>query len=189
LQALLALSRAIDALNTRVGRLAYWLILVAVLVSSGNAIIRYIFDISSNAWLELQWYLFAAVFLLCSGYTLLNNEHVRIDVVIGRFSSRTRAWIDLLGGLFFLLPVAIIILYLSWPVLVESYTRHEYSSDAGGLLRWPARALVPAGFLLLSLQGLSEIVKRIAFLQGLIPDPGEKHQAPPVAEEMMVTRP
>ena len=179
---LLRLSRAIDALNERVGKLVYWLVLVAVLVSAGNALMRYTFDVSSNAWLELQWYLFSAVFLLAAGYTLLHNEHVRIDVIISRFSPQTRAWVDLLGSLFFLLPMAVVILVLSWPMFVESFVRHEYSSDAGGLLRWPAKLLVPAGFLLLVLQALSEIIKRVAFLLGRIPDPVEKHVDPHVEE-------
>jgi TRAP-type mannitol/chloroaromatic compound transport system permease small subunit len=182
LSLLLRLSRAIDALNERVGKLVYWLVLVAVLVSAGNALMRYTFDVSSNAWLELQWYLFSAVFLLAAGYTLLHNEHVRIDVIISRFSPQTRAWVDLLGSLFFLLPMAVVILVLSWPMFVESFVRHEYSSDAGGLLRWPAKLLVPAGFLLLVLQALSEIIKRVAFLLGRIPDPVEKHVDPHVEE-------
>ena len=180
---LLRMSRWIDALNERVGNAIYWLILVAVVVSAGNATIRYAFDASSNGWLELQWYLFSAVFLLGAGYTLLHNEHVRIDVVFAHLSARQRAWIDLLGGIFFLLPMAIVIMVLSWPILVESWARHEVSADAGGLLRWPVKLLIPAGFLLLTLQGLSEIVKRIGFLAGLGPDPSEKHELP-VAEEL-----
>jgi TRAP-type mannitol/chloroaromatic compound transport system permease small subunit len=180
---LLRMSRWIDALNERVGHAIYWLVLVAVLVSAGNATIRYSLDTSSNAWLELQWYLFSAVFLLGAGYTLLHNEHVRIDVVFGHLAPRTRAWIDLLGGIFFLLPMAIGIMWLSWPIFVESFSRGEVSSDAGGLLRWPAKLLIPIGFLLLTLQGVSEIVKRIAFLRGLVPDPSEKHEHP-VAEEL-----
>jgi TRAP-type mannitol/chloroaromatic compound transport system permease small subunit len=172
---LLRLCGFIDTLNDRVGRAVYWLILVAVLVSSGNAVIRYSLNTSSNAWLEVQWYLFSAVFLLCAGYTLRHNEHIRIDIVTGRFSRRTQAWIDILGGLLFLLPMAILILWLSWPMVQESWLRNEYSSDAGGLLRWPVKALIPIGFLLLSLQGLSEIIKRIAFLRGLIPDPADAH--------------
>ncbi len=179
---LLRISRAIDALNQRVGHLVYWLILGAVLVSAGNAIVRYALDTSSNAWLELQWYLFSAVFLLTAGYTLLHNEHVRIDVIIGQFSPRVRAWIDLLGGIFFLMPMAVVILVLSWPMVEDSYLRHEISSDAGGLLRWPVKLLIPAGFLLLVLQGMSEIIKRIAFLLGRIPDPAEKHALPVAAE-------
>ncbi len=181
---LLRLSRAIDALNERVGQLVYWLILAAVVVSAGNASVRYLFDLSSNAWLELQWYLFGAVVLLASGYTLRHNEHVRIDVIIAHLSPRARAWIDLLVGLFFLLPMATIILVLSWPMFIESIVRNEFSADAGGLLRWPVKVLIPLGFLLLLLQGLSEIIKRAAFLLGYIPDPLEIHREP-MAEEFL----
>jgi TRAP-type mannitol/chloroaromatic compound transport system permease small subunit len=181
---LLRLSRAIDALNERVGHLVYWLILAAVVVSAGNASVRYVFDKSSNGWLELQWYLFSAVFLLASGYTLLHNEHVRIDVINSHLPPRVRAWIDLLGGLLFLLPMAIVILALSWPMYVESVVRDEYSADAGGLLRWPVKLLIPAGFLLLALQGVSEIIKRAAFLLGRIPDPLEQPDEPIVEESL-----
>ena len=181
---LLRLSRAIDWLNERVGHLVYWLVLAAVVVSAGNAVVRYLFDTSSNAWLELQWYLFAAVFLLAAGYTFLHNEHVRIDVVYGHLPPKVRAAIDLLGGLLFLLPMAIIIMVLSWPMVVESIERNEYSSDAGGLLRWPVKILIPIGFLLLVLQGVSEIIKRIGFLAGSIPDPAEKHQDPILDETL-----
>lgn len=179
---LLRLSGAIDALNDRVGRLVYWAVLAAVLVSAANALMRYAFDLSSNAWLELQWYLFSAVFLLAAAYTLRHNEHVRIDLLYSRLSPRGRAWIDLLGGLFFLLPMAVVIMVLSWPVLIESIVRNEYSSDAGGLLRWPVKLLIPIGFLLLVLQGVSEIVKRVGFLLGRIPDPLEQHHEPMVEE-------
>ena len=175
---LLTLSRAIDGLNERIGRALMWLVLVAVLVSAGNATTRYMLDIASNAWLELQWYLFAAVFLLCSGYTLRHNEHIRIDVVNSRFSTRTQMWIDIFGLVFFLLPMATIIMWLSWPIFVNAYESGEVSVNAGGLIRWPARLLVPVGFFLLSLQGLSELIKRIAFLRGLIPNPLEKHEDP-----------
>ncbi|MFL6654686.1 MAG: TRAP transporter small permease subunit [Sulfurifustis sp.] len=170
---LLRVSRGIDAVNERTGRVLMWLILIVVLISSGNAMSRYLFNISSNAWLELQWYLFAAVFLLCAGYTLLHNDHIRIDVVSGRFSRRTQTWIDIFGTLFFLLPMSTYIMWLSWPAFANAWTSNEISSNAGGLLRWPARAMVPAGFFLLSLQGVSELIKRIAYLRGLIPDPGE----------------
>ncbi len=169
---LLGVSRSIDRLNELIGRLVYWLILVSVLVSSGNAAVRYAFSRSSNGWLEIQWYLFSAVFLLGAGYTLLHNEHVRIDIIYGRLSPRGRAWIDLLGGLFFLLPMALIIMSLAWPMFLDSWNRNEYSTDAGGLIRWPVKLLIPVGFLLLVLQGLSEIVKRVAFLMGRIPEPG-----------------
>jgi len=172
---LLRLSRLIDSLNERIGHIVYWAVLVSVLVSSGNAIVRYTFDMSSNAWLELQWYLFAAVFLLCSGYTLLRNEHIRIDIVAGRFSPRVQTWIDIVGTVFFLLPMALLIMWLSWPIFMDSFVRHEMSSNAGGLLRWPVKLLIPIGFFLLSLQGLSELIKRIAFLRGLIPDPVPRH--------------
>ncbi|MGE5545500.1 MAG: TRAP transporter small permease subunit [Solirubrobacterales bacterium] len=160
------------------GRSIYWLVLVVALVSAGNAMVRYTLNTSSNAWLEIQWYLFAAVFLLSSGYTLLRNEHIRIDVVTGRFSPRVHAWIDLFGGLVFLLPMAGLILWLSWPMFLQSYVTHEMSSDAGGLVRWPAKILIPIGFLLLSLQGISEIIKRIAYLAGAIGNPEERHASP-----------
>jgi TRAP-type mannitol/chloroaromatic compound transport system permease small subunit len=164
--ALLRLSRWIDALTERVGRAASWLILLAVLISAGNALARYAFNVSSNAWLEVQWYLFAAVFLLCAGYALKHNQHVRIDVVAGRLSPRAQAWLEVLGTLLFLLPMALLILGLSWPVFVDSWRSGEVSSNANGLVLWPARLLVPAGFALLVLQGLSELIKRVAFLRG-----------------------
>lgn len=175
---LLGISRVIDAINERLGRWLTWLVLVMVLVSSANAVMRYLLNMSSNAWLELQWYLFAMVFLLCSGYTLLHNEHIRIDVVTSRFSPQTRAWIDIFGTVFFLLPVSIYITYLSWPIFMNAWNSSEMSSNAGGLIRWPARLMIPAGFALLSLQGISELIKRIAFLRGMIPDPAEKHVDP-----------
>jgi TRAP-type mannitol/chloroaromatic compound transport system permease small subunit len=173
MNALLRLSRLIDALNERVGHIVYWAILIAVLVSAANAVVRYSLHTSSNAWLEVQWYLFSAVFLLCAGYTLLRNEHIRIDIVFGLFSRRTQIWIDIFGTVFFLLPMAIMIMWLSWPVFWNSYVGGEMSMNAGGLLRWPVKVLLPVGFFLLVLQGFSELIKRIAFLKGLIPDPGE----------------
>jgi TRAP-type mannitol/chloroaromatic compound transport system permease small subunit len=178
MKGLLALSRAIDKLNEHVGRLTYWLILAAVLISTGNAIVRYAFNVSSNSWLEIQWYLFAFVFLFCAGYTLLHNQHVRIDILTGHLSGRSKAVIDILGTLFFLLPMAIAIMWLSWPVFVDAYQSNEVSTNAGGLLVWPGRLMVPVGFLLLVLQGLSELIKRIAFLKGLIPDPADKDEGP-----------
>ena len=174
---LLRISALIDGLNERIGKSVYWLVLVAVLISAGNAIVRKVFNMSSNAFLEAQWYLFAAIFLLCSGFTLLKNEHVRIDVIAGRLSPRAQAWIDVFGTLFFLLPMALLFLYLSWPVFVRTYTHNEISTNAGGLVLWPARLLVPVGFSLLSLQGISELVKRIAFLAGKGPDPILRHDA------------
>ena len=184
MKSLLKLSGLIDALNERVGRLSYWLILIMVLISAGNASVRYAFDRSSNAWLEIQWYLFSAVFLFCAGYTLLHNQHVRIDVLTSRLSRRARAWIDVLGTLFFLLPMAIAIMWMSWPVFVQAYELHEVSSNAGGLIVWPARLMIPIGFLLLILQGISELIKRIAFLRGLIPDPTEKDEGPSAEEQL-----
>ena len=178
MKGLLAFSRAVDWVNERIGRLVYWGVLIMVLVSAGNATSRYALNIASNAWLELQWYLFAVVFLLCSGYTLLHNEHIRIDVVSSHLSRRTQVWIDVFGFVFFLLPMSLFIMWLSWPVFMNAWTSGEISGSAGGLIRWPARLLVPAGFFLLSMQGFSELIKRIAFLRGLIPDPVEKHKDP-----------
>jgi len=179
MQTLLRISRAIDALNAKIGQALIWLVLVMALVSAGNAAFRYLFNLSSNAWLELQWYLFSAVFLLCAGYTLLNDEHIRIDVVSSHLSRRARIWIDIVGTVFFLLPVSIFIMWLSWPVFMNAWTSQEISSNAGGLIRWPVRLLVPLGFCLLSLQGFSELIKRVAILRGLIPYPDDK-QAHPV---------
>lgn len=174
LSLLLRVSNAIDAVNERVGKLVYWLVLVAVLISAGNAMVRYAFNTSSNAWLEVQWYLFSAILLLCAGYTLLRNEHIRIDIILNMFSKRTQTWVDILGTIFFLLPVCIIVGVLSWPMFVDSYVRHEMSGDAGGLIRWPVKLLIPVGFALLALQGISEVIKRVAFLAGRIPDPAER---------------
>jgi TRAP-type mannitol/chloroaromatic compound transport system permease small subunit len=182
---LLALSRAIDLANEHIGRLVYWCVLIVALISAANATSRYALNLASNAWLELQWYLFAAIFLLCSGYTLLHNEHIRIDVVSSRLSRRAQIWIDIFGLLFFLLPMALFILWLSWPIFMNAWTSGEVSGNAGGLVRWPARLLIPIGFFLLSLQGFSELIKRIAYLKGLIPDPVEKH-ADPALEQLHV---
>jgi TRAP-type mannitol/chloroaromatic compound transport system permease small subunit len=172
--ALLRFSRFVDALNARIGKAVTWLVLAAVVISAANAIIRKVFDYSSNAWLEIQWYLFSAIFLLCAGYTLLRNEHIRIDVVAGRFSRRTQTWIDVFGTIFFLIPMVALVLYEAWPWFVRAYASGEISSSAGGLTLWPAKILVPIGFVLLGLQGLSELIKRIAFLRGLGPDPADK---------------
>jgi len=161
-----------------------WLILVVTLISAGNAVIRYLLNISSNSWLELQWYLFSAIFLFAAPYTLQQNEMVRIDVVAGRLSKRTQAWIDVLGTLFFLLPVSLLILYLSWPVFMQALQRGEMSSNAGGLIIWPARLLVPIGFTLLSLQGVSQLIKYAAFLSGHGPDPTARQQVK-TAEELL----
>ena len=173
--ALLRVSKLIDAISNRIGQTIYWLVLISVIVSSGNAVVRYIFDYSSNAWLELQWYLYTSFFLIGAGYTLLRNEHVRIDIINSRLSPRARAWIDLLGGLFFLLPIALLVMVLAWPVFTESFALHETSPSANGLLRWPVKLMIPVGFFLLALQGVSEIIKRAAFLMHLIPDPTPRH--------------
>lgn len=184
MQGLLNLSKLIDRLSEFLGRWVAWLVLAAVLLSAGNAIVRKVFNMSSNAMLEMQWYFFSAVFLLCAGYTLLRNEHVRIDVITGRFSARTQTWIDVLGTIFFLLPMAILFIYLSWPVFVRTYTHGEISTNAGGLLIWPARLLVPIGFTFLVLQGFSELIKRIAFLTGHGPDPVKRHDAHAAEKEL-----
>ena len=192
MNALLALSRAIDALNERVGRLVYWLVLAAVLISCANAIVRKAFNTSSNAFLEIQWYLFSVIFLFCAGYTLLKNQHVRIDVIAGHLSKRAQAWIDVLGTLLFLFPMAVTIMWLSWPVFVDAYRSNEVSTNAGGLTVWPARLMVPLGFFMLVAQGVSELIKRIAFLLGLIPDPTDKDEGPSpeelLAEELRKQR-
>ncbi|MGZ5067280.1 MAG: TRAP transporter small permease subunit [Usitatibacter sp.] len=182
MELLLRMSRLVDAVNERIGRSVYWLVLVAVLVSAGNAIIRKVFNMSSNAWLELQWYLFSAIFLLCAGYTLLHNGHVRIDVIAGKLSPKAQAWIDILGTVFFLLPMALMLTWMSWPYFVHSFQNKEISGSAGGLIFWPARLLLPVGFGLLALQGLSELVKRIAFVAGKGPDPIPRHDLNAEAE-------
>jgi TRAP-type mannitol/chloroaromatic compound transport system permease small subunit len=165
---LLALARFIDALNEKIGLTVSWALLLAVLICSGNALMRYSLNISSNAWLEIQWYLFAAMFLLASAYTLKRNEHVRIDVIAGRFSRRTQVIIDIIGFALFLMPVTLLILYFAIPYALESIRNQEVSSNAGGLILWPAKLLIPVGFLLLTLQGLSELIKRLAYLAGLV---------------------
>ena len=166
--ALLGLSRGIDRANLLIGRWVAWLVLAAVLISAGNAIIRKIFNTSSNAWLEVQWYLFGALVMLGAAAALNRNEHVRVDVIYGAISDRARLWIDLFGLIFLLLPFAAYAAWLSWPIFVSSWRIHEMSSNSGGLVRWPAKLLLPVGFGLLTLQGLSELIKRIAALRGLI---------------------
>lgn len=174
MNALLALSRLIDAINTVVGRCVMWLTLVVVLVSAGNAVVRKAFQISSNAWLEMQWYLFGAIFLLAAGYTLLRNEHVRVDVLSSRLSRRKQIYIDIFGVIFFLMPACLLIAYLSWPMFMDSFLNNEQSSNTGGLVRWPVKLLIPVGFALLILAGLSHLIKCIGFLMGKCPDPGAR---------------
>jgi TRAP-type mannitol/chloroaromatic compound transport system permease small subunit len=166
---LLPIARGIDRLNDTVGRAVIWLVLAAVLISAGNALMRYGVNMSSNAWLEIQWYLFSLIFMLGAGYTLKHNGHVRIDVVYGRLSPRAQALIDLVGSLLFLLPMAALIGWLSWAGFQESYHIAETSPDAGGLLRWPVKLAMPLGFLLLALQGLAEAIRRAAFLVDGVP--------------------
>ena len=181
---LLKLSQLIDWLTERVGKGAFWLILIMTLISAGNAVVRFAFNYSSNGLLEIQWYLFAAVFLLCSPYTLQKNEHVRIDVLSGKLSPRGLAVIDIIGTLFFLLPMVVAVLWLSLPLVAESYKINEHSANAGGLIRWPVKILLPIGFTLLALQGISELIKRIAFLAGMIDDPNDKKKGPTPEEEL-----
>ncbi len=182
--ALLQISKWIDRLNEFVGRWVAWLVLVAVLISAGNAIVRKVFDESSNGLLEIQWYLFAAVFLLAAGYTLLRQEHVRIDVIAGRFTKRTQIWIDIIGICVFLLPFVVVVFQLSMPLVLRAYTMHEMSNNAGGLVRWPVFAMLPAGFALLGLQGISELIKRVAFLRDVGPDPTKKHVIKSAEQEL-----
>lgn len=183
MRSLLALARAIDRLNEWVGRLAIWLVLVVVLVSAGNAVLRKTLSLSSNAWLELQWYLFGAIFLLMSGYTLLRNGHVRVDILSGRLSRRGQIGVEIFGVIFFLLPMAVLILVLSWPMFVDAWTSNETSSNAGGLIRWPAKLLIPAGFSLLVLAAISHLIKCVGFLLGQCPDPTAR--AGPSEEELL----
>ena len=167
----LAFARGIDRLNEFIGKSVAWLILVAVLVSAGNAVIRKAFNMSSNSWLELQWYLFGAAFLLAAAYTLKQNEHIRIDIVYGLFSRRRQHWIDLFGHVFFLMPFVVLMIFYLVPYVALSYRSGEMSSSAGGLIIWPAKALLLGGFVLLGLQGLSEIIKKIAIMAGAMDDP------------------
>lgn len=181
---LLGMSRIIDAISEFVGRKVAWLILVAVLVSAGNATIRKAFDISSNAWLELQWYLYGTVFLLAAAYTLQRNEHVRIDFVSNMLTKRTRDWVDLIGHIVFLLPFTGLMAYLSLPWFVRSYNSGEVSANAGGLIIWPAKIMIVLGFCLLTAQAISEIIKRFAVIRGLIDEPYPGHELPPAVAEM-----
>jgi TRAP-type mannitol/chloroaromatic compound transport system permease small subunit len=182
--ALLQLSRLIDRFSEFIGRWVSWLVLAAVLISTANAVTRKALNLSSNAFLEIQWYLFAAVFLLASGYTLLRQEHVRIDVISGRLSKRAQIWIDIIGLSCFVLPFVVYIIKLTMPLVINAYVTHEMSSNAGGLIRWPVFALLPLGLLLLGIQAISEIIKRFAFLQGLVPDPTKKQGTKTAEEEL-----
>ncbi|MCR8725604.1 TRAP transporter small permease subunit [Frigidibacter sp. ROC022] len=179
---LLPVARAIDRINELIGKSVSWLILVAVLVSAANAIIRKTLNTSSNAWLELQWYLFGAAFLLAAAYTLKSNEHIRIDIVYGALSRRVQHWIDLIGHVLFLMPFTCLMLWLLIPYVARSYRIQEVSTNAGGLIIWPAKALLLAGFVLLFFQGISEIIKKIAIMRGAMEDPTPFHTAHEAAE-------
>ncbi len=179
---LLALARGIDRLNEFIGKWVAWLILVSILISAGNAVIRKAFNTSSNAWLELQWYLFGAAFLLAAAYTLKQNEHIRIDIVYGMFSRRVQHWIDLLGHIFFLMPFVILMIVYFVPYVSLSFRSGEMSSSAGGLIIWPAKAMLLIGFIQLGLQGVSEIIKKVAIMRGDMEDPNPFVSAHEAAE-------
>ncbi len=184
MRALLKFSNAVDWLNAQIGKYVIWLILASTVISGVNAVIRKTFNMSSNAYLEVQWYLFAASFLLAAGYTLLQGEHVKIDVVSSRLSKRGQIWIDIIGFAVFLTPVCLVILYYGIPFFLQGYRSGEMSGNAGGLIRWPVYAMIPLGFTLLMLQGWSELIKRIAFLKGLIEDPTLKKVEKTAEEEL-----
>lgn len=180
----LALSRYIDALNTYVGKAVTWLTLLVVLISAGNAVVRKFLNVSSNAWLELQWYLFGAIFLLAAGYTFLRNEHVRVDILSQRLPKRTQIMIEIFGVVFFLFPACLLIFWLSIPVFYNSFVTHELSSNSGGLIRWPVKLLIPVGFLLLILAGVSHLIKCVVFLMGKGPDPTDVSRGKTAEEEL-----
>ena len=184
MNALLKLSGAIDRINEFVGKWVAWLILAAVVVSATNAVIRKVFNASSNAFLEIQWYFFAGVFLLCAGYTMLRNEHVKIDVILHLYSKRKQIWVDIIGIVFFLFPFVVAVVVLSWPLFLDAFRTGEMSQNAGGLVRWPVFMLVPIGFTLLGIQGISELIKRFAYLKGMIEDPTRKKQQKTAEQEL-----
>ena len=184
LRALLKFSNAVDWLNNQIGKYVIWLILASTVISGVNAVVRKVFNMSSNAYLEVQWYFFAASFLIAAGYTLLNNEHVRIDVISSRLSKRGQIWIDIIGFSFFLTPICLVVLWYGIPFFLQGWQSGETSSNAGGLIRWPVYAMIPIGFTLLMLQGWSELIKRIAFLNGLIDDPSLKREEKTAEEEL-----
>ena len=179
MRALLSLSTAIDWLNEKIGVLCNWLVLLACLVSGGNAMVRYAYDQSSNAWLEVQWYMFAVIVMFGASYTLKRNEHVRVDLFYMTLSRRGQLWVDILGTIFFLLPACVILAWLSWPFFMQSFNVSEHSSNAGGLLRWPIKLVLPVGFALVALQGLSELIKRVAFLNDIPVESLEAHYERP----------
>ena len=178
MQGLLAASRWIDTLNERIGKVCDWLVLLACIVSAANAMVRYAYDISSNAWLELQWYMFAVIVMMGASYTLKKNEHVRVDIWYMTLSERGQIWVDIIGTVIFLLPACVLMGWLSWPFFMQSYAVFEHSSNAGGLIRWPIKFVIPFGFFMLTLQGLSELVKRVAMLQGYQTDVSTHYERP-----------
>lgn len=184
MQGLLKLSRLIDGMSERVGAAIIWLVLIAVLISAANAIARKVFDVGSNAFLEVQWYLYAGIFLLGAGYTMLRQGHVKIDVILGRFSKRTQIKVEIFGILFFLMPFVYQVIRLVMPLVIQAYETGEMSENAGGLIRWPVFLLLPVGFALLTLQGISELIKRVAFLKGLIEDPTKRAGEKTAEEEL-----
>lgn len=184
MQGLLKLSRLIDAMSERIGAAIIWLVLIAVLISAANAVARKVFDVGSNAFLEVQWYLYAGIFLLGAGYTMLRQGHVKIDVILGHFSKRTQIKVEIFGILFFLMPFVYQVIRLVWPLVTQAYATGEMSENAGGLIRWPVYAIIPAGFALLGIQGLSELIKRVGFLAGLCPDPTHPPQTQSAEEEL-----
>ena len=177
---LLPFSAMIDALNQKIGAVCNWLVLLACLVSGGNAMVRYAYDISSNAWLEIQWYMFAVIVMFGAAYTLRRNEHVRVDIIYMQLSERGQIWVDVAGTILFLLPMCLLLCWLSWPFFMQSFNVNETSANAGGLLRWPVKLVIPAGFFLVALQGVSELIKRIAALQGIRVPELEAHYERPV---------
>ncbi len=185
MQSLLSLSRGIDRANDQIGRLVRWLVLGSVLLSAGNAIVRKIFDTSSNALLEIQWYLFAGVFMLGAGYAFLRNVHVRIDFISSKLSKRTNAIIDAVGIVIFTIPLSIIMINLGWPVFMRAFETGEMSQNAGGLIRWPVQALIPLGFSILCMQSVSELIKRVAYIRGLIPEPFSIDPNAKTAEQLL----
>ena len=176
---LLKFSAVVDIVNEKIGVVCNWLVLLACLVSGGNAMVRYAYDSSSNAWLEVQWYMFAVIVMFGAAYTLKRNEHVRVDLLYMMLGRRGQLWIDILGTLIFLLPTCLILAWLSWPFFMQSFAIGEHSSNAGGLIRWPIKAVLPLGFLLVALQGLSELIKRVAFLIGIPVESLEAHYERP----------
>ena len=175
---LLKFSAGVDWLNEKIGRACDWLVLWACVVSAGNAMVRYAYDTSSNAWLEIQWYMFAVIVMFGAAYTLRRNEHVRVDVIYMLLSPRQQIWVDIIGTILFLLPACVLFSWLSWPFFMQSFLTDEHSSNAGGLLRWPIKLVLPIGFALVAVQGISELIKRIAALEGLSVEVDTKYERP-----------